>query len=156
MKTIMIDYTRCESFSSERLEDEVSAIWENQLNAEKALNDINEHYSYYMAIHRRGITPDERVAIEKSIMEKDWFYDAKQYYKDQLEFYTDFEIIKEGDDLYESFKRLSENDCCDSERGTGFWQDRMFLTLDNGMKLKIDAFWCEYAATLHNVTIIDI
>lgn len=155
MKTIMIDYTRGDSFGSERVEDEVAAIWEDQLKAEKALNDINEHYSYYMAIHKRGVTPDERAAIEESIKEKDWFYDAKQYYKDQLEFYTDFEIIKEGDNLYEKFKKLSESDD-NSERGNGFWQRNMFLTLDNGMKLKIDVFWCDYFATLHNATIIDI
>lgn len=151
----MIDYTRGDSFGSERVEDEVAAIWEDQLKAEKALNDINEHYSYYMAIHKRGVTPDERAAIEESIKEKDWFYDAKQYYKDQLEFYTDFEIIKEGDNLYEKFKKLSESDD-NSERGNGFWQRNMFLTLDNGMKLKIDVFWCDYFATLHNATIIDI
>lgn len=155
MKTIMIDYTRGDSFGSERVEDEVAAIWEDQSKAEKALSDINEHYSYYLAIHKRGITPDERASIEESIKEKDWFYDAKQYYKDQLEFYTDFEIIKEGDDLYEKFKKLSESDD-NSERGNGFWQRNMFLTLDNGMKLKIDVFWCDYFATLHNATIIDI
>lgn len=155
MKTIMIDYTRGDSFGSERVEDEVAAIWEDQSKAEKALSDINEHYSYYLAIHKREITPDERVSIEESIKEKDWFYDAKQYYKDQLEFYTDFEIIKEGDDLYEKFKKLSESDD-NSERGNGFWQRNMFLTLDNGMKLKIDVFWCDYFATLHNATIIDI
>ena len=155
MKTIMIDYTRGDSFGSERVEDEVAAIWEDQSKAEKALSDINEHYSYYLAIHKRGITPDERVSIEESIKEKDWFYDAKQYYKDQLEFYTDFEIIKEGDDLYEKFKKLSESDD-NSERGNGFWQRNMFLTLDNGMKLKIDVFWCDYFATLHNATIINI
>jgi len=151
----MIDYTRGDSFGSERVEDEVAAIWEDQSKAEKALSDINEHYSYYLAIHKRGITPDERASIEESIKEKDWFYDAKQYYKDQLEFYTDFEIIKEGDDLYEKFKKLSESDD-NSERGNGFWQRNMFLTLDNGMKLKIDVFWCDYFATLHNATIIDI
>ncbi len=156
MKTIMIDYTRGDSFGSERVEDEVAAIWEDQSKAEKALSDINEHYSYYLAIHKRGITPDERASIEESIKGKDWFYDAKQYYKDQLEFYTDFEIIKEGEDLYKNLKRLSENDDCDSERGNGFWQRNMFLTLDNGMKLKIDVFWCDYFATLHNATIIDI
>lgn len=155
MKTIMIDYTRGDSFGSERVEDEVAAIWEDQSKAEKALNDINEHYSYYMSVHKRGITPNERTAIEESIKEKDWFYDAKQYYKDQLEFYTDFEIIKEGDDLYEKFKKLSESDD-NSERCNGFWQRNMFLTLDNGMKLKIDVFWCDYFATLHNATIIDI
>lgn len=155
MKTIMIDYTRGDSFGSERVEDEVAAIWEDQSKAEKALSDINEHYSYYLAIHKRGITPDEKASIEESIKEKDWFYDAKQYYKDQLEFYTDFEIIKEGDDLYEKFKKLSESDD-NSERGNGFWQRNMFLTLDNGMKLKIDVFWCDYFATLHNATIIDI
>lgn len=155
MKTIMIDYTRGDSFGSERVEDEVAAIWEDQSKAEKALSDINEHYFYYLAIHKRGITPDERASIEESIKEKDWFYDAKQYYKDQLEFYTDFEIIKEGDDLYEKFKKLSESDD-NSERGNGFWQRNMFLTLDNGMKLKIDVFWCDYFATLHNATIIDI
>lgn len=151
----MIDYTRGDSFGSERVEDEVAAIWEDQSKAEKALNDINEHYSYYLAIHKRGITPDERAAIEESIKEKDWFYDAKQYYKDELEFYTDFEIIKEGDDLYDKFKKLSEDDD-NSERGNGFWQNSMFLTLDNGMKLKIDVFWSDYFATLHNATIIDI
>lgn len=155
MKTIMIDYTRGDSFGSERVEDEVAAIWEDQSKAEKALNDINEHYSYYLAIHKRGLTPDERAAIEESIKEKDWFYDAKQYYKDQLEFYTDFEIMKEGDDLYEKFRKLSESDD-NSERGNGFWQRNMFLTLDNGMKLKIDVFWSDYFATLHNATIIDI
>lgn len=155
MKTIMIDYTRGDSFGSERVEDEVAAIWEDQSKAEKALNDINEHYSYYMAIHKRGVTPNERAFIEESIKEKDWFYNAKQYYKDQFEFYTDFEIIKEGDDLYDKFKKLSE-DNDHSERGNGFWQNSMFLTLDNGMKLKIDVFWCDYFATLHNAAIIDI
>lgn len=79
MWTIEMDYETGDSFRSERREGEqIGPVWETKQEAQLALAEIKEHYTYYQIINRMGweyrnMPEYKRRDYEKKAKTKPWY-----------------------------------------------------------------------------------
>lgn len=73
MFTINIEYTTGDSFGSNDTSDTISAVWKDKQLARKALQDIKEHYEFYTAKDKWGVTPRQRSIIEQKASKSTWY-----------------------------------------------------------------------------------
>lgn len=154
MKTILVDHIRGDSFGSEQVKEEISAVWVSQELAQQALNDIHENHEYYQKYNQRGLTPEQRKAINKEVEAKRWYYSARDYYRDDIEARIEHDFMPNDEKIVRWLEDLRDGVIEDPNNNQ--WIDALYVELDDGSKLKIDAFWHDYFARLIHAEIIEI
>lgn len=150
----MIDYTTGDSFGSERREDDVAAIWSSEKTVKKALQDIYEHNEYCRKYKQRNLTPEQRKEINKEVSTKDWYYSARDYYRDDIEYRKDFDFMPNDPKLVTWLENLRDGVIEDLNNNQ--WNYSMYITLDEGVKFKIDVFWQGHFEEFFSAKIIEI
>lgn len=153
MKTILVDHICGDSFGSEQVKEEISAVWESQKLAQQALNDINENHEYYRKYHQRGLTPEQRKAINKEVETKRWYYSARDYYRDDINTRIEYDFMPDDEKLVTWLEGLRDGVIEDLNNNQ--WTYALYVELDDGSKLKIDAFWQGYFESLIKAEIIE-
>lgn len=154
MKTIQIMYKSGDSFSDWEAACEIPAIWENRKAIEEALLDIYEHHEYYERIHGNSSkeSPEEKQRLYNEVITKRWYLSTKEYY----------EFILEGAEGIEGLKGRLDIDLekMDEEYNTWQsdwkWDEFIMLTLDSGIKLRVNSFWVGYFEKFHEAKIVDV
>lgn len=154
MKTILVDHIRGDSFGSEQVKEEISAVWISQELAQQALYDIHENHEYYEKYHQRGLTPEQRKAINKEVSAKRWYYSARDYYRDDINNRIEHDFMPDDEKLVTWLEGLRDGVIEDPNNNQ--WTYALYVELDDGSKLKIDAFWQDYFARLIHAEIIEI
>lgn len=154
MKTILVDHIRGDSFGSEQVKEEISAVWVSQELAQQALNYIHENHEYYQKYNQRGLTPEQRKAINKEVEAKRWYYSARDFYRDDINARIEYDFMPDDEKIV---KRLEDlRDGVIEDLNNNQWKRALYVELDDGSKLKIDAFWQDYFADLIHAEIIEI
>lgn len=154
MKTILVEHIRGDSFGSEQVKEEISAVWESQELAQQALDDIHENHEYYQMYNQRGLTPEQRKAINKEVSGKRWYYSARDFYRDEINTRIEYDFMPDDEKLVKWLENLRDGVIEDPNNNQ--WKGALYVELDDGSKLKIDAFWQGYFESLIKAEIIEI
>ena len=153
MKTILIDYIHGDSFGSEQTKEEIAAVWESDELAQQALNDIKENHEYYKKYSQRNLTPEQRKAINQEVSTKRWYYSARDYYRDEINTRIEHDFMPDSEELVKWLENLRDGVIEDPNNNQ--WKGSLYVELDNGEMLKINAFWHGHFEDLINAEIIE-